>query len=462
VLAKPGLLEKPESDVDQASQRSLCDAIGLSIESADGDPSSVLCFNPHGAAARRQTKLRGGGPPDEAYVYAATDIGHGASCVTFDIPALGFTRLTATHSVKRRSLLKRITRANKGIAEPAILRNEFMAVSLDEETGGISGVFSASRGNRLSVRLVAASGLTGDQDGGAMVCRSIEMQRSDATEGLIVASGELQRGAGEAIADYTLGYRLQRGSRLLQLSGTLTPRERSPVASASDVWKNYFAVRTAVAGEAAIVRALVRDKVHSCTAKRMVAPLGVLIDEAEKQTLVASHGLPLHRKVGDRFLDTLVSLPASSDGGPEGVSFEITYALDCPQPVAVARACLSPPSLIPITVAEDPGEPQVATTAQAWLVHVSAPDVLITEMWTSRRRGDGKLATRMQLVQTRPKSTRVKLQFCVFAEAAFVADRDGIERSLDQLPDQVQCDDGAVEFAIGSHEAVDLVVVFDV
>jgi hypothetical protein len=68
----------------------------------------------------------------------------------------------------------------------------------------------------------------------------------------------------------------------------------------------------------------------------------------------------------------------------------------------------------------------------------------------------------MQLVQTRPKTSRVKLQFCAFAHAAFLADASGIERPLDELPEDVRCNDGTVELSLGGHEAVDLVVVFDI
>ena len=465
MLAVPRLLDESESDgedsvSDEAVRRTLCEAIGVKYEPGREKASDVLCFNPHGFAIRAQTVLQGGSPPDEAFVYAASDAGHGASDVTFDVPAMGFTRLSATRSVKRTSLLKRLTRRNKGIAEAAILRNEFMAVSLDESSGAIAGVYSASRGNRLSMRLVAAGGLSGSEGGGAMICRRLEMIHSDLKEGIIKSSGELQNDDGESIAQFTLRYRLERGSRLLQVEGTLDPTEKEFGASAADLWKNYFAIRTAVAGEASILRSLVRDKVHSSSAKKIVAPLGVLIDEAEKQTLVCSHGLPLHRKVGDRFLDTLVGLPGRAAGESNRLDFQVTYALDCPEPVTVARACISPAKLIPVASAKEAGQRAEGKTEQAWLVHVSAADVLVTEMSTKRRR-DGKLATRMQLVQTRPKTAKVKLQFSAFAHAAFVSDRSGIDRTLLELPEDVRCDDGVVLLTIGSHEAIDLVVVFD-
>jgi hypothetical protein len=340
-----------------------------------------------------------------------------------------------------------------------------MAVSLDESTGGISGVFSASRGNRLSMRLVAASGLAGDDDGGKMVCQNIEIMQSDLVQGRIQSRGELVNSDGESLAQFTLRYRLERGSRRLQIDGTLQISENASVAPDANLWKNYFAVRTAVAGEASIFRSLVRDKVHSRSTKKLVTPLGVLIDEAEKQTLVAGHGLPLHQKSGDRFLDTLVGLPCRSSGKSPGdsgtIEFRISYVLDCPDPVAVARSCISPPQTIPIEPVTASGKSGGGATEQAWLIHVSVADVTITEMST-RRRSDGMLAARLQLVQTRPKTSKVRIQFCAFAHAAFVADQLGIDRPLEELPEDVTCDDGTVSLTLGSHEAVDLVVVFDI
>ncbi len=468
-LANPQLLDdelpddkQPESAGEQSDacdraddHKLIAQLVGVSPSTDDQIAKNALCFNAQGVATRRHTKLHGGSPANEKFVYAATAAGGGGCDVTFDVPAMGFTRLSATGPVKKQGLLKRLTRGEKGIAEHAVLKNEFMAVALDETGGSISGVFSASRGNRLSMRLVAAADLAGEKDGGTMVCTRMDVTQSTLALGEITASGELQGKDGNAIAEFSIHYRLRRGSRLLEVDGTLHPKTNIQIESETAFWKNYFAVRTAVAGEAAILRPLVRDKVHSASAKKFIAPLGVLIDEAEKQTLVAGYGLPLHRKVADRFLDTVIGIPSGADAIP----FRVTFAFDCPSPVAVARSCIAPAEVFAI----DPKTPDrgsaTGETSQAWLVHVSSGDVLVTEMKTTRR-SDGKLAARMQVVQTRPKTSKVKLQFCAAAEAAFIADITGIERSLDELPPDVSCEDGVVTFSLGNHQAIDLVVVF--
>lgn len=470
-IAKPVLLDSfsPTDLAPDHARKMICDAVGVeeSDVGATSTPSAesgvVLCFNPHGCGQRTTTTTVGGAPAKSDFVYATSE-GQGGTDATFDVPATGFTKIAATETPPKAGLFKRLTGGKKHIAEDTLLRNEFMAVNLDETSGGIAGIYSASRGNRLSLRLVAASGLTGDDEGGQMIARRMQRVESNESRGIVECTGEMQNQSGKTIAQFTLRYRLDRGSRLLRLSGHIEPQTS---AASDQPWKNYFAVRTAVADEAAILRPLVRDKVHSTSGRRMVAPLGVLIDESEKQTLVCGHGLPLHRKIGDRFLDTLIAVaqPAGSESSPAKsagsgpatpIPFEITIALDSPAPVAIARSCVAPPLVIPA----QPVSSGIAKTEQAWLVHVSSAETLVTDMRIARR-ADGKLAARLQLVQTRPKSARVKLQFCAFAHAAFLADASGIERPLDELPEDVRCNDGIVELTLGGHDAADLVVLFD-
>ena len=451
-LAKPDLLDQPHLDSHDVAAP-LAEMLGLKLEENNIGPSS-LCFNPHCVAARGQTQLSAGSPAAEKFVYAATAAAGQACDITFDVPAMGFTRLSATESVSGPGIWKRLTRRNQGIADKTVLKNEFMAVSLDEATGGIEGVYSASRGNRLSMRLIAAEDFSGTQAGGAMVCESFQTDLSNLSIGQIRSSGCLKNESGDPIAKFEMTYTLRRGSRILDIEGTLTPSRQAENSGASSFWKNYLAIRTAVAGEACIVRPLVRDKVHTNSSRRLVAPLGVVIDEAEKQTLLVGYGLPLHRRVGDRFVDTIV---ADTRHAPvdEPIPFRLSYAFDATNPVALARSCLVPPKQYSVVSDGD------LKTEQAWLVHLSAREVAVTEM-TLQRRQDGKLAARLMLVQTRPKTSQVRLQFCTFAVAAFVAGQSGIDRELDDLPQDIEIDDGTVSLTLGSHQVIDLVVVFEI
>lgn len=433
------------------------DAVSVQADEPGNAIGQIVAMNPHGVGVRRQSVLSSGAPSDESYIYASTKTGEGDCALTFDVPAMGFTQVVGARPVRGPGLLKSLWGGSKGIAEDAVLKNQFMAVSISEESGGVSGIYSASRGNRLSMRLVAVCDGTSENEPGKMVCQKVVVKQSDPSVGQIQTVGEIQNNDGEKLATYELSYRLMRGSRKLDIQGVIEPVGDRQANSKPGFWKNYLAIRTAVASEAPTYRVLVRDKVHRCVSKRFVAPMGVLIDEGERQTLLTGHGLPLHRIVGDRFVDTPIASP--NDSGQ--VSFDFSCVLDSPHPVAVARACMIPPVALAVETLAVDAKASAIKTNQAWLVHVSAKEVLVTDFQTVRRK-DGKLATRFKAVQTRPKTSQVRLQFCTFAEAAFVADHRGVDRPLEELPEDVRCNDGVVEFSLSGHQVIDMVAVFDV
>lgn len=455
-IASPALLENGSMGHEEgiSEDEAVASALGgqLAGQGTAANVKRIVSMNSQCVASRQQATLAGGAPEDESYIYAATKSGGGNCAVTFDVPAMGFTQVAATTSVKGAGLWKKLWGGNKGIAEDAVLKNQFMAVSISEDAGGISGVYSASRGNRLSMRFVAIDQSTSESGTGEMVCTGLKILRSDPSVGIMETRGEIRNDAGRKMAIFRLAYRLERGSRRLAISGCITPEKTEAEDSGKSLWKNCFAIRTAVASEAPTIRALVRDKIHRCTSRRVIAPLGLLIDEVERQTVLTGHGLPLHRIVSDRFVDT----PLGKVGQSEEIEFEFSYVLDSPHPVATARGCLVPSR----TLALDASGGKLQTS-QAWLVHVSAKETLVTDIKVARR-ADGKLAARFNVIQTRPKASEVRLQFCTFVSAAFLADEHGIDRPLEELPEDVRCNDGVIEFSLGSHQALDMVAVFDV
>ncbi|MEO1524164.1 MAG: hypothetical protein AAFX06_01955 [Planctomycetota bacterium] len=452
VAAALARLANPSRDIpsDEPAingQAAFLDALGLAP--AEGRTKNSLCVNPHAAGTRSHVALVEGAPKAESFIYASS--GDAEQCeVTFDTPAFGFTRLTANESVPQPGWLKRLTVGSKGIAEPGILRNEFMAVSLSDSSGGIEGVYSGSRGNRMSMRLVACR--DGKHDEFEMVARSVEVVESSVSVGVIRSSGSVQTPSQETIADFELNYTLRRGRRILEIEGEIRPRVSVEQPA---IWKNHLAIRTAVAEEASIFRPIVRDKVHSSSQRRMVSPLGILVDESEKQTLVAAQGLALHRRVGERFLDTLIAPLSASETNTQS-SFRLSYVLDSKHPVASARACIAPPQSFALDQSAD------AATEQAWLVHCSPRELVLGELQLVRR-DDGSLAARVQVIQPRPKTSKVTLRFCFDAKAAFLLNDEGINRSIESPPeeDRLLCEDGAVSFTLGGHQTANVAVILD-
>ena len=342
----------------QDDARTFAESIGASPEenatpqaNAPADEgTAALLINPHSGGVRQTAQTNGFLTDAAKHVYA-TSPERGKTAVTVDVPACGFVVVRGGgHEEPKSSLTDKIRKAFGGkpktIAEENTLRNEFMEVSVSGESGGISGVYSgATRGNRFSMRLVESRG--GAATESRMVGSGLKITRNTPALGCIETTGELKSNdGGTADARFTLRYTLPRGSRVLRVDGEIIPAAARPQGESKGgrtednvgPWRDYFAARAAVASESCICRTLLRDRVHRGKTRRLVAPLGVVIDEAERQTLVAADGRAFHRRVDDRFLDTLLQVAGETE-----TTFTLYYGFDLPHPVVDARALIAPP-----------------------------------------------------------------------------------------------------------------------
>ena len=437
-------------------------AVGLTAASGN---SNVCLFNPTSSARRKNVELDGSPHPDQ-HVYATS--GHGKqSIVTADVSAFGFSviRNQDAGSTPSRSLKDRLgdvlsfgsSSANrKPIAVDHLLQNAFMEVAIDPQSGGIKGVYCGqTRGNRFSLRLVAeiAGKSTKGDSPIVMKADTVETQVSRPDLGVIEASGSLADSAGERLANFALTYQLERGSRVLDVFVKLEPLRTD--FNKQDPWKNYIALRTAVASEAMMPRLILRDKIQKPSRRAMTSPLGIILDESERQTLIASAGLAYHRRVDDRFVDTLLFV----EGETQRV-FKVHYGFDVKNPVAVARSVLEEP----ITAVVESVD---ANQSRGWLIHVSPKDVLLSDLrvWSD---SDNKRFALVRLIQTRPQKATTALRFCRSVKRA-IKIQNG---SFEPLPDPVQAfanksekawlavDDDCVKLELRSHEVADCLIEF--
>lgn len=391
--------EHSNSDQDSELYEAFAAASGATI---DATGQAVMLVNPQDAATRRTISVPGRPPAAGDHIYAATPQGSGSGSptadVTVDVTALGFAVAGGSPdgSGGQGSLLKKLFTKTKTLAGEASLQNEFMEISISPKTGGIQGVYSgATRGNRFSLRLAVQSSSIGDEDSVTMVCRELKTIESTPAVGTIESAGTVEDATGKTLCRFILRYSLRRGSRILEVTGTL-----SEITDLSGTpWQNYVALRAAVSTEAAICRVLLRDKVHRCSGRRLVAPLGVVIDEAERQTLVASGGLPFHRRVGSQFLDTLLVVR-----GEATREFTVHYGFDVPTPVPVAKSIIAPAREVSVAATS-------TLAPRGWIMHSSPKEVMINDV-SVMQRDDGCLAVRLRLVQTRSKAATATIRLC--------------------------------------------------
>ncbi len=430
-------------------------AIGASV-SAKG--AAKLVVNPHLLGMRSQVEIDGTANQADPHVFAVSASSNG-NVVSVDVPAGGFAIVNSSEGAVKKGLFKRLF-ADKAIAEGNTLQNEFMEISLSETTGGIQGVYSGGvRGNRFSMRLVhvesnvKGSNKDAEKDESTMVCDSFEVAEASQAKGAIVVRGRVLSKDSQVAAEFDLRYELQRGSRWLHVSGSIHPKANF----GDQPWNNYVAARAVVASESAITRVIVRDKLHRAKSRRLVAPLGVVLDEAERQTLIGSAGLAYHRRVGDRFTDTLLAVK-----GQNAYKFSFAYGFDQPQPVATAKGLLCQPSVV--SISSDASLPSTG-----WITHVSPRDAMINHMRVFTR-DDNLLAAHVRIIQTRGKSASLAVRFCRDVQfAALGTEHDDPNQPLPSESETednianvggVKWKDDTVRLMVSGHQVVDLFVVF--
>ena len=449
-------------------------------------PNGVLLVNA-ASAPRRQTIVVDGRVDDSVeHVFAATPFGD-QTTVTIDVPAFGFAVVRHTgpnaDAVKHSpGLFKRIRpkfmtseklgaeRERSGVVR---LFNEFMEATINHETGALTGVYSgASRGNRFSMRLVLCDHrlLSGDREAVAsqMICDSIESEITTSAAVCKVQGKAVSIEGDRLLFDFRMTYTLSRGSRFVRVRGEVLPKAELD----GRPWDHYIAARAAVADATPIVRAIVRDKLHRASTRRMVCGLGLLVDESERQTLISATGRPFHRRVGDRFIDSILLAGKQHSG-----AFEMNYGFDVTHVVGSARALLDETLQIPVHVRE--GSP-----ATGWLVHVTPKTVHVAQIRIAPTAG-GTIALVVQLIQTRAQRCTATVRLLHEVRSAVVVDGNFDEESLldagppqadgggvaadDESsdvaaipqPQRLQTEGDSITVPLDSHDVVEFIVFFE-
>ncbi len=418
-------------------------AIGFKISK---DPSNLCIVNASTCPVRLNTEILGSAAKEE-HVYSVTGNGN-RSIVTIDVPAMGFSvvRNESSGNSSGRSLVRRLSeivqKTSKPCAVDGILQNAFVEAAIDPTSGGIKGVYSgATRGNRFSMRLVAVSSENkkskADELSSLMKCDKMETVIARADLGSIRTIGKITDAANKTLGTYELHYELRSGSRLIMIRGQIDMASQL----VGDPWHHYVAARCAVATEAVSYRVIVRDKLHRPTSRRLIAPLGVLLDEAERKTLVASAGLAYHRRVDDRFLDTLIHVKGESSR-----EFTLHYGFDVPSPVAQARSVLTEPLQVNIESVSSEG-------SRGWLLHASPSTVLVTDV-ECRVDSSGRLYASLRLIQTRSQATNATIRFCRNVTKAVALERK--LRSDADWASAMSARTGPSDEAVGSARELDI------
>lgn len=424
---------------NQAETRSAANGLLATLAAvntpSESKPAAVATaiVNPHSIPLRVAATLKGHPPAIKPPVFAGHAVVGGESVAFVDVPAFGFVNIQPGTSPARQSWFKKPPRR----ADGRMMSNEFLDVVIGED-GSVASVHSGPvRGNRFSMQLCL---FDADREPRytSMQAEHVEMTRSDGAVGEVRCQGRMIHGD-QSMGTFEVCYRVECGSRLLIVEGEVNLAKS--VTLGSNPWRNYVAARAAVASEASRTKVLLRDKVQTVRGRMLNSPLGVVVDEPDRQLLVMANGRPAHRASGTRMLDTLLMVKGQSDG-----HFRIAYGFDVKSPVAFARAQLAPPVIL--GPADRTPEAEQLSVPLGWLIQVDARNVLITEATTTM--AEGKLQLHLLLVETRGKRTKTRLHTY----------RD--PKTATRLPDgkPFDCEDDNVKVILGEHETLRLTIDF--
>lgn len=404
----------------------------------DGEPQpGAIVFNPYGMTRRFQlseVELEQI-PLIEKPVYAAASAGTGKQVVV-DTPSIGFTWLSAGNKREKSASV---------IADKNVLKNDFFEVMINETTGGIQSInsYDAPRHNRGSFQLAyrrpvrKKSGRPAEPDDLAnysvMAADSVDVTAASSVYGEITVQGRIMSRQGDVLSNYTQVVSLHRGSRIVGLDIELDIQEQPK----NNPWNSYYCLRYAWDNEAASVYRSVNDVRQRASGSRLEAPQYLEV-ESDKRTALLTGGLPFHRRVGRRFLDSILVVH-----GEATREFQLGIGMDLPQPVHDARQF----GISPLWVNETAAPP--AGQSSSSLLHVDARNVLVTH-WEALIEQGQCVGFKARLMETAGRPVRVRLTSCRQVSQAFQSKLGG-EKIADCNLDQ-----GRVILELTANEWVDL------
>jgi alpha-mannosidase len=328
-----------------------------------------------------------------------------------EVPAMGYAWLAAGGAASGPAAKAKSASAKEpamAVAGELLLRNEFFEVVVDPHTGAIRALHDyRKRGNQLSQQIALRQAgpkarpgdVWRDPDETAiysvMAADSVEVTSAGPVLGEIVSRGRLVDQEGKRLAGFRQTVQVCRGSRVIVLDIELDV-EQEPRA---DPWNSYYAARFAWPDETANLFRGVSGTRQPTDVKRLESPYFVEA-RAEKGALVfLTGGLPYHRRVGMRMLDTMLVVR-----GEQQRRFRLGIAVDHPQPLAAAAELLCPA----VCVHETAPPPRGAPTG--WLFHLDARNVLATR-WQPLASAEGSVeGFGVRLLETDGRPAKAKLR----------------------------------------------------
>ena len=257
--------------------------------------------------------------------------------------------------------------AGPSLAAEYRLRNEFVEINFDPATGAIQSVLDyKSRHPRLAQQIAFRmpqddGNPAGDLNYTIMAADEIGIASSSSVLGEMCCRGRLMDRQGELVAGFRQTTRVWRGSRVIEIEIDLDP-QRLP---ADRPWNSYYTCRFAWHDEDCDFFRSVNLANQPTNLTQLESPLFIDIRSGKLHTTILGGGLPYHRRIGPRKLDTLLIVP-----GETARTFRLGVAIDAPNPTAAALAFIAPRIKL--------FGPHKPPAEQGWLFHLDHRNVIAT------------------------------------------------------------------------------------
>lgn len=410
--------------------RILADAISLFAENlfqaaaaTDTRGTGHMFLNPHPFSQRGPAFLTGSKfPPKTERPVVATGE-NGNDPVVVEVPSFSYwavPRNDEPHQAeveKRRSLFSRRAKDEPPLrVEGLAVQNEFYRLKVDETSGGIAAFAAAPVGrNLLGQKLALRLPIPSDSGGGElddperfysrMIAESVEVVFPGPPTAEIVSRGRLVDRAGDLVARFEQRVIVVQRIPIARIKIHLQP-ERLPDGSP---WADYYACRFAWNDETAEVHGSSGWCRVKTEASLLESPWYVHLMTQKHALTFLTPGLPFHRRIGLRRLDTLLIVK-----GETAREFEVGIGLDLRYPLHAALQLIEPPAAVPIVST-------LPNPACAWMIHVDVRNVLVTGM-SPLMEGDRLTGLRLELWETEGRAGDAVIRFCRHVRSAYRLD----------------------------------------
>ena len=289
-----------------------------------------------------------------------------------------------------------------------------------------------SRGPRVAQQIaMRLRGGSSDNDEGysVMAADEIAVTSPGPVLGEVVVRGRLVDREARRLAGFQQTTRVWRGSRLIELEIELDV-ERLPEP---DPWNSYYAARFAWADETSNLYRGVNQANVPTDATQLESPHFIDVRTEKLRTTLLSGGLPYHRRIGTRRLDSLLIVR-----GETARRFRLGIGIDMPQPMAAALDFLAPK-----TVQSGRAKP---SNPSGWLFHLDVRNVVATH-WEPIEEEGRTVGFRARLLEVDGRNAALGLRSfrtVLLAQKVGHADRPPVDLPIEG--DRISVDLGPYEW----------------